>query len=156
MERVDQKGESAGAIGQTHGMALARGVCRALKERGAATLTEFTLRSGRRADVIAMADDGRVTIAEVKTSVADFRSDGKWPEYLDYCDYFYFAVPEAFPRDVLPPDCGIMMADPYDALILRPAEEHPINPSRRRALILRFARTAAQRLAGFTDPMDGA
>jgi hypothetical protein len=137
------------------GAALARGVCRALHHRGAATLTEFTLRSGRRADVIAVADDGRVTIVEVKASVADFRADGKWPEYRDYCDYFYFAVPEDFPRELLPDDCGIMVADPYDALVLRPAEEAPINANRRRTLILRIARTAAQRLSAWTDPRNG-
>ena len=135
--------------------ALARGVCRALAHRGAATLTEFTLASGRRADVIALDPDGRVTIVEVKTSPADFRGDGKWPEYLDYCDRFYFAVPEGFPHELLPPDRGLMVADAYDALILRPSEEQTINPARRRALTLRFARTAAQRLARLGDPREG-
>ena len=132
--------------------ALARGVCRTLRAHGGAPLTEFTLRTGRRVDVIAVDDEGRVTIVEIKTSVADFRSDGKWPEYLDFCDYFYFAVPEDFPRELLPDDCGIMVADAYEALILVQAEERPVNGSRRRALILRFARAAAQRLNAYTDP----
>lgn len=135
--------------------ALARGVCRMLHERGAATLTEFTLGNGRRADVIAVDEAGRVIIVEVKTSVADFRSDGKWPEYLDYCDSFYFAVPDDFPRDLLPADCGVMVADAYDALILQVAEEQPIHGSRRRAVILRFARAAALRLALAIDPRPG-
>ncbi len=155
MAGSDSNPEDAGGGEETFGVALARGVCRALHHRGAATLTEFTLRSARRADVIAVADDGRVTIVEVKTSVADFRADGKWPEYRDYCDYFYFAVPEDFPRELLPGDCGIMVADSYDALVLRPAEEAPINATRRRALILRIARTAAQRLSAWTDPRNG-
>ncbi len=123
MAESDSNPEDAGGGEETFGAALARGVCRALHHRGAATLTEFTLRSGRRADVIAVAGDGRVTIVEVKTSVADFRADGKWPEYRDYCDYFYFAVPEGFPRELLPDDCGIMVADPYDALVLWPAAD---------------------------------
>ena len=134
------------------GPTLARGVCRALAERGAATLTEFTLRTGRRADVIALDSDDRFTIVEVKTGPADFRADSKWSEYLDFCDRFYFAVPESFPRELLPGDQGVMVADPYDALILRSAAERPMNPARRRALILRFARAAAQRLDRLTDP----
>ena len=155
MAELDSNPEDAGGGEETFGAVLARGVCRALHHRGTATLTEFTLRSGRRADVIAVTADGRVTIVEVKTSVADFRADGKWPEYRDFCDYFYFAVPDDFPRELLPDDCGIMVADPYDALVLRPAEEVPINATRRRALILRIARTAAQRLSARTDPPTG-
>jgi hypothetical protein len=81
---------------------LARGVCRTLADHGLATLTEFTLGSGRRVDVIGLDRGGRVTIVEVKSSLADFRSDLKWPEYLDFCDRFFFAVPEDFPRGVLP------------------------------------------------------
>ena len=134
--------------------ALARGVSRTLRAHGGATLTEFTLRTGRRVDVIGVDDDGRVTIVEIKTSVADFRSDGKWPEYLDFCDHFYFAVPEEFPREILPDDCGIMVADAYEALILVPSEARPVNGSRRRALILRFARSAAERLNAYTDPRE--
>jgi hypothetical protein len=134
--------------------ALARGVSRTLQARGGATLTEFTLRTGRRVDVIAVDAEGRVTIVEIKTSVADFRSDGKWPEYLEFCDYFYFAVPEDFPRELLPEDCGVMVADAYEAVILAPADARPVNGSRRRALILRFALAAAQRLNFYADPRE--
>ena len=145
-----RSGEAGASLLQ--GSALARGVCRALAERGAATLTEFTLRTGRRADVIALDSDDRFTIVEVKTGPADFRADSKWSEYLDFCDRFYFAVPESFPRELLPGDQGVMVADPYDALILRPAAERPMNPARRRALILRFARAAAQCVDRLRDP----
>ena len=134
--------------------ALARGVSRTLQAHGGATLTEFTLRTGRRVDVIAVDAEGRVTIVEIKTSVADFRSDGKWPEYLEFCDFFYFAVPEDFPRELLPEDCGVMVADAYEAVILAPAEARPVNGSRRRALILRFALAAAQRLNFYADPRE--
>ena len=145
--------ESSGAE-ERLAAALARGVSRTLGAHGGATLTEFTLRTGRRVDVIGVGDRGEITIVEIKTSVADFRSDGKWPEYLDFCDYFYFAVPEDFPRELLPDDCGVMVADAYEALILVPSEARPVNGSRRRALILRFARAAAQRLNAYTDPRD--
>ena len=153
-DEVKQAGDETAAADERLAAALARGVSRTLRAHGGATLTEFTLRTGRRVDVIGVDDDGRVTIVEIKTSVADFRSDGKWPEYLDFCDYFYFAVPEDFPRELLPGECGLMVADAYEALILVPSEARPVNGSRRRALILRFARAAAQRLNAYTDPRE--
>ena len=153
-DEVKQAGDETAAADERLAAALARGVSRTLRAHGGATLTEFTLRTGRRVDVIGVDDQGRITIVEIKTSVADFRSDGKWPEYLDFCDYFYFAVPEDFPRELLPGECGLMVADAYEALILVPSEARPVNGSRRRALILRFARAAAQRLNAYTDPRE--
>lgn len=131
---------------------VTRGVCRALDEQGYVSLTEFTLAGGRRADVIALGEDGEVLIVEVKSSAADFRSDGKWHEYLDYCDRFFFAVPEDFPRDLLPAECGLIVADAYGAEELRPAPAEPVHASRRKALTLRIARVAAARLREVTDP----
>jgi hypothetical protein len=153
-DEVQQAGDETAAADERLAAALARGVSRTLRAHGGATLTEFTLRTGRRVDVIGVDDEGRITIVEIKTSVADFRSDGKWPEYLDFCDYFYFAVPEDFPRDLLPGTRGVMVADAYEALILVPSETRPVNGSRRRALILRFARAAAERLNAYTDPRE--
>jgi len=152
--RGDRQDAAEPAAEERLAAALARGVSRTLQAHGGATLTEFTLRTGRRVDVIAVDSEGRVTIVEIKTSVADFRSDGKWPEYLEFCDYFYFAVPEDFPRELLPEDCGVMVADAYEAAILAPAEARPVNGSRRRALILRFALAAAQRLNLYADPRE--
>ncbi len=131
---------------------LARGVTRALHDLGQASLIEFTLRSGRRVDVIGLDPAGRLTIVEIKSSLEDFRADRKWRDYLDYCDRFFFAVPEDFPQEVLPEDCGLMIADGYGAIVLREAPLLPLAPARRRALILRFAQTAAQRLSHVEDP----
>ena len=132
--------------------AVARGVCRLLSELGQASLTEFTLRTGRRVDVMGLAGDGLITVVEIKSSLADFRADQKWPEYLEFCDRFYFAVPEDFPQEVLPTDQGLMVADAYGAAILRPSRELAVAGARRRSLILRFAQTAAGRLHGLHDP----
>jgi len=115
-------------------------------------LTEFALASGRRVDVIGVDARGGMVIVEIKTSVADFRCDRKWPEYLEFCDLFYFAVPAEFPRDLLPDTCGLMVADAYGAEIIRPAPVLAMNGSRRRAQTLRIARTASQRLRRLIDP----
>jgi len=131
---------------------LARGVTRALNDLGQASLTEFTLGSGRRVDVIGLDPGGRLTIVEIKSSLEDFRADRKWRGYLDYCDHFFFAVAENFPQEVLPEDGGLMIADGYGAVVLREAPLLPLAAARRRALTLHFARAAAQRLNRASDP----
>jgi hypothetical protein len=132
---------------------ILRGTSRMLIDAGLAPLPEFTLPSGRRADIAALDRDGTMTIVEIKSSVADFRSDQKWPEYAEYCDRFYFAVKPQFPHDILPQDCGLILADRYGAEILRPSRPAPALPAaRRKMLTLRFARVAALRLAAVADP----
>lgn len=97
-------------------------------------------------DVIALNHSGSIAIVEVKSSLEDFRADRKWRDYQAYCDRFYFAVPANFPRQVLPEDCGLWIADAYGAVLRREAPLQPLNAARRRAQILGFAQTAAQRL----------
>lgn len=130
---------------------LARGVGRMLGDLGFATLTEFTLRSGRRVDVIGLDPKGRIAIVEIKSSIEDFRSDRKWRDYLDYCDSFYFAVPDFFPQSVIPEEVGLIVADPFGGVLLRGSPDLPLNGSRRRSLLLSFARAAAQRLEHHLD-----
>jgi len=135
---------------------LSRGVCRALSALGYATLTEFPLSSGRRVDVIGVSGTGEIVIVDIKTCAADYGTDRKWPEYLEFCDAFYFAVPADFALALLPPDSGLMVADDYGAEILRRVTPRPMNASRRRAQTLRLALMAMQRLGRFVDPEAGA
>jgi hypothetical protein len=131
---------------------VTRGVCRYLSDLGYSVLTEFTLRNGRRADVIGLGRDGDIIIVEVKVSVADLRADQKWPEYGDFCDQLYFAAPRDFPLDLLPGECGVLVADGWGADEVRPADTLRLHASRRRVLTLKLARKAAQRLYDLTDP----
>ena len=135
--------------------AIQRGLCRMLKALGFVTLCELPLKNNRRADIIAVGPSGEVWIAEIKSGITDFRSDQKWPQYRDYCDYFFFAVAPDMPTGVLPEDTGLIIADKYGAEIMREAPEHRLAAARRKALMLRFARAAAHRLQGFTDPGHG-
>jgi len=134
---------------------LARGVCRALDQLGYASLVEFPLVNSRRADVLALGKGGELVIVEIKSSVADFRADQKWPAYRDFSDRLYFAVASGFPTVLIPEECGLMVADAFGAAVLRDGAAIPLSPSRRRALTLRFARIAAARLRRMTDPESG-
>jgi len=131
---------------------LARGVCRALGQLGYAVLVEFPLVNGRRADLLCLGKAGDFVIVEIKSSVADFRADRKWVTYRDFADRLYFAVPDHFPQALIPEECGLMVADPFGAALLRDGLAMPLNPGRRRALTLRFARLAASRLHRQLDP----
>jgi len=131
---------------------LARGICRALEQLGYASLVEFPLINGRRADILGLGKAGDLLIVEIKSSVADFRADHKWASYRDFADRLYFGVPDHFPQGLIPEECGLMVADPFGAALLRDGHTTPLNPSRRRALTLRFARIAAARLYRCLDP----
>jgi len=126
---------------------LARGVRRAMDQLGYASMVEFPLANGRRADVLALGKGGDLVIVEIKSSVADFRADQKWLAYRDFSDRLYFAVASGFPTVLIPQECGLMVADAFGAAVLRDGGTIPLSPSRRRAVTLRFARVAAARCA---------
>jgi hypothetical protein len=134
------------------GQLLARGVCRHLRQYDFLTLEEFVPISGLRVDVMALGPKGEIWVVECKSSRLDFTSDNKWRGYLDWCDRYFWAVDADFPTELLPEDTGLILADGYDAEILRMAPEEKLAAARRKKLTLKFARNAADRLHGFRDP----
>jgi hypothetical protein len=131
---------------------IARGVRRLLRARGYSSVTELALTDGRRADIVAVNRDGEVVIVEVKSSPTDFRADRKWRDYAARCDRLYFAISEHTPADLMPLEAGLIVADPYGAEVVREAELKRMAPASRRALLLRFAQAAADRLHRLADP----
>jgi hypothetical protein len=131
---------------------IARGVRRLLRARGFSSLSELPLTDGRRADIAAVNGEGEVLIVEIKSSPADFRADRKWRDYVACCDRLYFAISEHTPSELMPVEAGLIVADPYGAEILREARIRRMAPASRRALLLRFARAAADRLHRLADP----
>jgi len=140
------------ALSEAPAIFIARSIARMFEQFGHASLTEFSLANGRRADLLALDRRGEIAIVEVKSSLADFRADRKWPEYRDYCDALYFGIGPDFPREIIPEECGLIVADRFGALILRESGKTPLAASRRRAVTLQFALTAAQRLRQVIDP----
>lgn len=132
--------------------ALGRAICCALEQLGYASLLEFPLANGHRADILALGKTGDLMIVEIKSSVADFRADRKWASYREFADRLYFAVPNAFPSLLIPEECGLIVADAFGAAVLRHGALTPLAAARRRALTLRFARHAATRLRRQLDP----
>lgn len=131
---------------------IARGATRALSARGFCSIPEVTLASGRRADLLALGEDGAIWIIEIKSSVEDFRADHKWADYRPWCDRLLFAVMPDFPVGLLPDDAGFMLADRFGGEIAREAPEHRLAAARRKAVMQRLARVAAGRLMSLADP----
>ncbi len=137
---------------------VARGVSRLLLRHDLTPMAEVSLEGGRRADLMALDPRGSIVIVEIKVSRADLMGDGKWPDYLDHCDRFFWAVPAGLdlrPLDTpafLPARTGIIVADRYDAEIVREAHTVPLAAHQRRRGTLAFARRAARRLSAMLDP----
>lgn len=138
--------------------AVSRGICRLFARNDIWCIGEMPLRNGRRADLMGIDSKGRVVIVEIKVSRADLLCDGKWPDYLEFCDRFYWGLPPSLDRAVLegedyrPDCCGVIVADGYDAEIVRPAPSHPLAAARRRVEVERLARAALRRQLVGLDP----
>lgn len=140
---------------------VARGVTRLFCRQDLFGICEVPLPNGRRADLMALDSKGTLAIVEIKVAKADLIGDGKWTDYLDYCDLFYWAVPPELAAILdgeryLPDQAGLIVADRYDAALVRHAVHRPMPPARRKAELLRFARRAARRLSEQLDPTLGA
>lgn len=127
--------------------ALARGVSRLLWDHGLAPVLEAPLANGRRADLMGLSASGEIWIVETKSCLEDFAVDQKWPDYMEYCDRFFFAVTEDFPRELIPEHVGLIVADGFGGAILRESPLRTLAGARRKAVTLQFARLAALRLA---------
>lgn len=143
---------------QLDAASVARGICRLFARNDIWCLTEMPLRNGRRADLMGIDPKGRIVIVEIKVSRSDLLGDGKWPDYLEFCDRFYWGLPPIIDRspleseDYRPECCGVIVADSYDAEIVRPAPSHPLAAARRKVEIERLARTALRRNLVGGDP----
>ena len=131
---------------------IQRGVGRMFRTQGFTSLPELTLKSGRRADLTCVGIKSEIVIVEIKSSVVDFQVDKKWPEYREYCDQFYFATSPEVPLEIFPQEIGLIVSDGYNAEIIREAEIHTLSASRRKAVLLRYAHCAANRLQDLMDP----
>ena len=138
---------------------VARGIGRLFARNDIWCLAEVPLKNGRRADLMGIDAKGLVVIVEIKVARADLLGDAKWPDYLDYCDRFYWGLPPGLDRAPLdseayrPETCGVIVADGYDAEILRPAALDPLAAARRKAQVEHLARVAMRRHMALIDPL---
>lgn len=152
MDQVINTASISGAL------AVARGVSRLFLRNQIVVQPEVSLRNNRRADLMGLSNKGEIIIVEIKCARADLLGDQKWPEYLEYCDRFFWAVPAGFDLSPLqndafiPKRAGLIIADAYDAEIARPAALVPLAPARRKTETQRLARLAMRRLMGISDP----
>jgi len=137
---------------------VARGIMRLFARNDIWCIPEMPLKNGRRADLMGVDAKGLIVIVEIKVARGDLLGDNKWPDYLDFCDRFFWGVPPELDRNPLeteayqPGDCGVIVADGYDAEILRHAPLASLAPARRKAQVERLARAAMRRHTAMLDP----
>lgn len=138
---------------------VARGIQRLFARNDIWCLAEMPLRGGRRADLMGVDAKGRIVIVEIKVARADLLGDAKWTDYLEFCDRFYWGLSPLLDRACMeteafrPEACGLIVADGYDAEILRPAASLALAPARRKVEVERLARAAMRRQVVGADPM---
>src|ERR1700712_2278777 len=132
-------------------LAVARGTARLLRGLGFSCLSEMSLPSGRRADLVGLNERGEIWIVEIKSSLADLRADDKWPEYRAHCDRLFFAFTQDLSCDLFPGDTGLIVADVYGAHLHCEAPEHRLPAPTRKAMTVRFGLAAAQRINRLVD-----
>jgi hypothetical protein len=123
-----------------------------MRQSARSVLLEMPLPDGRRADIFAVGSTGELVIVEVKSSIEDWKVDSKWPDYLDWCDLLYVAVPVDFPQALVPEEVGLIVADAYGGEVLRHPRRRPVTAARRKSLLIDCARLASERLARLEDP----
>lgn len=137
---------------------VARGVSRMFYRHQIMVQGEVTLKGHRRADLMGITAKGDVVIVEIKCSRADLLGDQKWQDYLEHCDQYYWAVPAGFdlsPFDqefFMPERCGLIVADSYDAEMIRPAKRVALAPARRKVEVQNLAVKAMRRMMFMADP----
>lgn len=104
----------------------------------------------RRVDIIGNKISGQIVIVEVKSSVADFRNDTKFHEYLPYCDRFYLATTckvwqkiqdDKALLEKLGKRAGVIVLNDVTgyADIKRPAKSEDVEPETRMSVLARLA-----------------
>ena len=119
---------------------------------GLPSLSEFSPAKGLRVDIITLGMPNEIWIVECKSGQNDFKSDKKWQNYLEWCDRYFWAVDSDFPIGILPTDTGVIIADAYDASILREAPLNKLSAARRKKITKSIAASACNRLLKLTDP----
>ena len=133
-------------------LAIARGTARLLRSLGFACISELSLPSGRRADLVALNERGEIWIVEIKSSVEDLRADHKWEDYRAHCDRLFFAFTQDMPHGIFPKETGLIVADAYGAHLFCEAPEHRLAAATRKLMTVRFGMAAALRINRLIDP----
>ena len=137
---------------------VARGIKRLFARNDIWCVEEMALKNNRRADLMGIDARGQIIIVEIKVARGDLLGDAKWPDYLDFCDRFFWGVPPELDRSPLdsegysPERCGVIVADGYDAEIVRQAPLEPLAAARRKAQVEKLARIAMRRNTALLDP----
>jgi len=120
--------------------------------KGFKVLSEFALPNKKRVDIIAINSKKKIIIVEVKSDKNGIKNDKKWKNYLNYCNYFYFACNDKLEDFNLSKNIGIIQNKANSTKIIKKSKYKKLQKNKINKLIFKIALSATSKFHRLIDP----
>ena len=124
---------------------------RFLSTKGYKVLTEFALPNKKRVDIIGINLKKEIVIVEVKSNKNGIKLDKKWKNYLNYCNYFYFACSEKLNLN-FSENIGIIRNNCNKIEITKEPKYKKLPENKKNKLIFKISLSAISKFHRLIDP----
>ena len=123
-----------------------------LSLKGYKVLSEFALPNKKRVDIIAINSEKEIIIVEVKSNKNGIKNDKKWKNYLNYCNYFYFACNGKLKDLNFYKNIGIIQNTASNIKIIKKSKYKKLSENKKNKLIFKIALSATSKFHRLIDP----
>ena len=124
---------------------------RFLSAKGYRVLSEFALPNKKRVDIIGINLKKEIVIVEVKSNKNGIKLDKKWKNYLNYCNYFYFACSEKLNLN-FSENIGIIRNNCNKIEITKEPKYKKLPENKKNKLIFKISLSAISKFHRLIDP----
>ena len=124
---------------------------RFLSAKGYRVLSEFALPNKKRVDIIGINLKKEIVIVEVKSNKNGIKLDKKWKNYLNYCNYFYFACSEKLNLN-FSENIGIIRNNCNKIEITKEPKYNKLPENKKNKLIFKISLSAISKFHRLIDP----
>ena len=124
---------------------------RFLSAKGYRVLSEFALPNKKRVDIIGINLKKEIVIVEVKSNKNGIKLDKKWKNYLNYCNYFYFACSEKLNLN-FSENIGIIRNNCNKIEITKETKYKKLPENKKNKLIFKISLSAISKFHRLIDP----
>ena len=125
---------------------------RFLSLKGYKVLSEFALPNKKRVDIIALNLKKEIIIVEVKSNKNGVRLDKKWKNYLNYCNYFYFACNDKLKNFNFSKNIGVIQKKFNAIKIIKKSKYKKLSQKKKNTLIFKIALSATSKFYRLINP----
>ena len=123
-----------------------------LSLKGYKVLSEFALPNKKRVDIIAINLKRKIIIVEVKSNKKSLKYDKKWKNYVNYCNYFYFACNDKLKDFNFSENIGVIQNNSNNIKIIRKSKYKKLSENKKKQLIFKIALSATSKFHRLIDP----